>query len=166
MNPELGISIREREADCGYQSRPCCHIGSFGLYFERSWRWHQFCLSYNYPPRKRREIGSLGSLYARLHKCVDNVLRYVGKYDVVTHADTCFTNFLWERFGAIAPKYFEYSVVAMVETIVDGVKWSEQNTPYKPSALRWVRVKQANNKSLVKAINDENCFNVHPFVYT
>lgn len=33
----------------------------------------------------------LGSLYIRLDECSVNVVRAVGRYDVVMHADSCFS---------------------------------------------------------------------------
>lgn len=46
----------------------------------------------------------LGSLYERLDECVNNIVCSVGRYDVVTHADTIFLQmFLWERFGILSP---------------------------------------------------------------
>lgn len=32
----------------------------------------------------------LGSLYAHLDECVGNVVKPMGRYNVVTHVDTCF----------------------------------------------------------------------------
>lgn len=45
----------------------------------------------------------LGLLFARLNECGNNILRSVGRYDVVTHTNTCFIQVLLsERFGGIA----------------------------------------------------------------
>lgn len=77
--------------------------------YKQTWRWNQcFRFSNDHPPHKRRETSSRAYLpwviYARLDECVNNILRSIGRYDIVTHTDTCFLQiFLWERYGAIAP---------------------------------------------------------------
>lgn len=55
--------------------------------------WYQFThFSNGHCPHEGREVGFgtnyLGSFYAGLDECVDNVMRSVGQNDVVTHADT------------------------------------------------------------------------------
>lgn len=57
------------------------------------------------------------SLYPRLNECVSNIASSMGCCDVIMHADTSFLSmFLWERFGALAPKSIEYSATAPRET--------------------------------------------------
>lgn len=58
----------------------------------------------------------LGSLYAWLGDDVANVVRSVGRYDIVTHVDSCFLQmFVWEPFSIVASKLMEYLEVAMEE---------------------------------------------------
>lgn len=60
----------------------------------RGGRDKHVCLFPDYPPRKRQKGRPrtlyLGSLCARLDECANNILRSEGRYDVVTHAGTCF----------------------------------------------------------------------------
>lgn len=73
----------------------------------------------------------LRSLYASLDKCVNNVLHFVGRYDVVTNIDTGFLQtFLWETFRANAPKPVEFPTMEMIETAVGGVNRRMPNGPY------------------------------------
>lgn len=45
----------------------------------------------------------LGSLFFRSDECVKNIVRSVGRYHVVSHADTAFIQvFLWELFGTLS----------------------------------------------------------------
>lgn len=63
----------------------------------------------------------LGLLYARLDTCV-NIVLSVGRYVVVTHANTSFLQiFHWDSFGALAPKPVEIPTIEMVEVVSDGV---------------------------------------------
>lgn len=74
----------------------------------------------------------LGSLYARLDECVNNKVHYVGRFDVVTHADTSFPQmFLWEHFGSLAPKSIEFLVMETVEVVIDRVSRKKHTSLYK-----------------------------------
>lgn len=55
--------------------------------------------------RRRLALASwfLGSLYARLDECSQNVTRSMGNYDAVSYIEANFLQlFLWERFEAFA----------------------------------------------------------------
>lgn len=57
----------------------------------------------------------LGSLLYILDKCIRNIVKSVGCYYVVTHADTAFLQlFLWERSKTRSTKLTEYDAVEMV----------------------------------------------------
>lgn len=45
----------------------------------------------------------LGSLFFRLDECVQNLLKSMGRYTVVSYA-TFFQLFLWERFKSFGPQ--------------------------------------------------------------
>lgn len=66
----------------------------------------------------RRALASiyLGSLFYRLDQCVDNIMRSIDRFYVVTHADTsCLQLFLWEQFKTLGPKQTQCDGIEMVE---------------------------------------------------
>lgn len=78
---------------------PSCHQDGLQSYV--------FALAVMLVKRKRFALATLylGSLYARLDKCLHNIFRSVSRYDVVLYSDASFLQmFLWERFGASSPK--------------------------------------------------------------
>lgn len=65
----------------------------------------------------------LGSLYDRLNQCVYNIFPSVGRYDVITYANTAFLQmFLWERFRALSPTPVEFKAFKLQIVVVKGVR--------------------------------------------
>lgn len=99
-------------------------------------RWpNELCFSIDDPPRKGGETGSdteyLGSLYARLDECVANAARSLGRYDVVTYANSSFLQmFLWEHFGAL-----EYATVPRKARGLTSSRGAKSR--YRGRPLRW-----------------------------
>lgn len=99
-------------------------------------------------------------MYERLDECVKKMLHFVGRYNVVTHVDTCLLQiFLWERFSGLQNhRVFNYRDGG-------GQGWgseeTEERAPYIPKAWRSAGVKQAGNKSLVKVNDEEEHFKFH-----
>lgn len=61
----------------------------------------------------------------------------MGRYGVVTYADTCFLQiFLWEIFGGIAPRPVEFEKVTMVEEVLRGKRKKRMSHPYMPRGWR------------------------------
>lgn len=56
---------------------------------------------------------------------------------------------------AISPKLHEFPTIEMAETVVQGVRTGRPSNTYNSRALRWVNIKQANNKVLSKVIDLE-----------
>lgn len=95
------------------------------------------------------------------------IVRVVGRYNVVTHVDSCFIQmFFWERFSVIAPK------PDGVSGCCDGgggipIRLQRDETIYKPRVWRWFNGKQPSNKSLVNVIDKEETSHFKkPYSYT
>lgn len=51
-----------------------------------------------------------------MHECIQNIVKFVGHYHVVTHVDIAFLQvFLLEQFGTLSLKPTQYHIVKMVE---------------------------------------------------
>lgn len=93
----------------------------------------------------------LRSLYARLDKCVANVVRFMARYGAVTHVNSCFFQmFMWERLLLW--------VRSRWRTLRLTPRWLQKDETIEhlqALSLKVVNVKQATNKSLAKGINKE-----------
>lgn len=78
------------------------------------------CFLSDHSARQGREVGS-GSIVPRFSLCtleelIENMIRSMGWYDMVTYVDSRFLYmFIWERVATVAPKPVEYPVVEMGE---------------------------------------------------
>lgn len=109
----------------------------------------------------------LGLLNARLDECVNNIVRLLERYDAVTQADTSFIQMLvLEHFGALPPKPIEFCAMEMMDMVPDEVSRQKPSNLYKPRAWHSSNVKQANNNSLSKVINEEKNFDFRQYTYT
>lgn len=89
-------------------------------------------------------------------------MRSLGRYDVVLHVDSGFLQmFLWERFGALAPK--SCWVCQGAQRDRDSQSDGEREC-LQGRALPWVGVKQSSGKLLVTVIDKEDNFNFRPFL--
>lgn len=81
---------------------------------------------------------------SNLDECVGNTVRLVGRYDVVTLANTSFLQvFLWEWFGVLAPNHVEFLTMEMgVVVSSDGLRMTKATNVCRARALVWARVKQ------------------------
>lgn len=54
----------------------------------------------------------LGTVYSRLDECARNIVRLIGRYNVVCYVDTNFLQlFLYELFFLVAPEAIEFELV-------------------------------------------------------
>lgn len=66
-----------------------------------------------------------------------NIVRFVGLYNVLTHADLAFLQiFTWIRFGTISPQPVQFDAVQMIEIEVAGEIIEKAGKPYQPRAIR------------------------------
>lgn len=77
--------------------------------------------------QKRRKVGTGATLFGILIFLLGRVCRKwvhsVERLDVVTRVDTSFLQmFLWERFGAIKPKPYEFQAIKMVEAVACDIR--------------------------------------------
>lgn len=108
------------------------------LKFTRGWP-KQFCLpiAVLLAQKKRPKLALwyLGGFYARLDKCIRNVILSFRRYDVVIYVDVNFLQlFLWERFKVLSPKPNEFGTVH--PQWIDGVE-RVQTSLLKYLGQRW-----------------------------
>lgn len=104
----------------------CWRTSYLGMYCEQPKRWSDFIhlstCDFVGNERKTTPHASLpGSLFFRLDECVKNIVKSVGWYNVVTHADTAFLHmFISEPLETVSLKHVQFDDVEMVEREVDG----------------------------------------------
>lgn len=110
----------------------------------------------------------LGSLFYHFDECVYNITRSMGRYLVVTYADTSFLQlFLWKRFKTLGLKPAEYEAVEMIDIEDDNGKMKTlSDRTLKMRAQRWSNLKQHKLKRLSKLIDSEKHFNFRPYTFT
>lgn len=97
----------------------------------------------------KRERLALGPIYLRsffykLDECVQNIVKFIGRYHVMTHVITVFMQiFLWGLFGKLSLKPTQYDAMEMMEMEENG-QVVERPTKQKP-----LGVKQNNNMKLI-----------------
>lgn len=104
------------------------------------------CLFVGHPPHKRREFRtgthSLRSSYARLEECANNVLRIMGRYDMVTHAGTSFYRFFLRDVWRNAPRLVKFEAYGDGGGGHWGCEETEEEQPLYTQGLEmgWVEI--------------------------
>lgn len=106
----------------------------------------------------------LGSLFARLDECCQNVVRSMGRYDAVSYIEANFLQlFLWERFEGLAPEARPFK--APQPQVVDGVECVKTSHLASP-ARRWYGQPREEKVSLLFLVDEEGSYNFRPYSYT
>lgn len=106
----------------------------------------------------------LGSLIYRLDECVHNLSKSMGRYTMVSYANSVFLQlFLWERFNSLAPQSVQFEAVTMMT--VEDEDEIVRTVPDKPARLRaqrWSDLKQQKGKDQwIISIQRNNSLSVH-----
>lgn len=118
--------------------------------------------------RKQVVLGALflGSLFSRLDECAHNMVRSVGRYDVVSYVEANFLQmFLWERFCHLAPQPLEFEPVPPV--VVNGVQ-KVQTSRLVDRSRRWFGASwsETQRRTLRHVIDEEASFVFCPYSHT
>lgn len=122
-------------------SRPCSHLAILVCLAKWTRGWDPplciLSLFKKLAKGERLELAPifLGSLFYRLDECVQNQLKSMGRYTVVSYANSAFLQlFLWERFKGLAPQPVQFEAVNVVT--VEDENEIVKTVPDKPKKMR------------------------------
>lgn len=105
-------------------------------------RWIRLLASHQDRKRCEAHPASFGHPITGLNKCLKNITKSIGCYDVMIHTDSNFLQvLLWERFPLLAPQRLKFPLMVMdmvtrVDTLMVKCMWGS----YEPRAwdgCRW-----------------------------
>lgn len=107
----------------------------------------------------------LGSLFYRLDECVQSLSRSMGRYTVVSYANSAFLQmFLWEMFSNLAPQPIQFEAVTMrTFEDEDGIVRTVPDKSPRMRAQRWSNLEQQKGKDLMDYIDSEKHFSFRPY---
>lgn len=97
---------------------------------------------------------------------VHNILRSVGRYDVVTHGHVLLSNFLVGEVRRDCSQAPGVPSIGVGGGNGCGCKEAKEKLPFIHRAWRFTGVKQSGNKTMVNVIEEDEELNFYPYVFT